>query len=98
MRIVNLIFLILFNCSCSTLQYNYTPTSFSYHAIRYGMKEQSIILVLPIIQDNTKNPGSRTILDTRIDILTSNIVGTGSVKNIDYVKPTGFILGFKYKF
>lgn len=92
------LFILLLLSGCSTVQYNYTPTSFTYHAIRYGMKEQSIILVVPIIQDNTKNKGSRTILDTRIDITTSTITGLGSSKNIRYIMPNGFILGFKYKF
>ena len=91
--------LILFLLSgCSTVQYNYTPTSINYQFIRYGIKEQSIVVVLPLIQDNTKNKGSRTILDTRIDITTSSITGTGSNKNIRYVMPNGFVLGFKYKF
>jgi hypothetical protein len=98
MKITTLILILLTSSACSTVQYNYTPTSINYQFIRYGIKEQSIVVVLPLIQDNTKKKGSRTILDTRIDITTSSITGTGSNKNIRYVMPNGFILGFKYKF
>ncbi len=94
--LILLIFFLLLGCS--TVQYNYTPTSINYQFIRYGIKEQSIVVVLPLIQDSTKNKGSRTILDSRIDITTSSITGTGSNKNIRYVIPNGFVLGIKYKF
>jgi hypothetical protein len=84
--------------SCSALQYNYHPTSISYNSIRYGMKEQSIVVVLPIIQDNNKSVGSRTLLDVRVDILTNSISGSGPSSYNRYSMPNGFILGFKYKY
>lgn len=87
-----------FILNCSTLQYNYNSTSISNSFIRYGIKQQSVVVVFPIIQDNTKSVGSRTTFDIRADITTSSVTGTGSNKNIRYVMPNGFILGFKYKF
>lgn len=91
-----LLIISLFSLGCSSFQYNYTPTSINYQFIRYGIKEQSIVVVLPLIQDSTKNKGSRTILDSRLDITTSSV--TGSNKNIRYIMPNGFVLGIKYKF
>lgn len=97
MKYILLVISIL-SLGCYSFQYNYTPTSINYQFIRYGIKEQSIVVVLPLIQDSTKNKGSRTILDTRLDITTSSVTGTGSNKNIRYVIPNGFVLGIKYKF
>jgi hypothetical protein len=94
--IVKILFL-PFILSCSTVQYNYHPTSLSYHNIRYGIKEQSVVVVLPIIQDQNKSAGSRTILDARMDIMTSTITNKNN-NSIKYTAPNGFILGFKYKF
>jgi hypothetical protein len=83
---------------CSAVQYNYHPTSISYQYIRYGIKEQSFVLVLPIIQDNNKAVGSRTLLDVRLDIMTTSITNTENKKYNRYIVPNGFLLGIKYKY
>lgn len=98
MKIILITLLLFFICSCSGLQYNYTPTSFNYNAIRYGIKEQSIIIVLPIIQDNKKLIGNRTIMDIRVDIISGNIITGNNKKYVKYNIPNGFMLGLKYKF
>jgi len=61
-----------------------------------GFKQQSLIVVVPVIQDQSRDIGSRTILDARVEIQTTT--ESSSSGKAHYVFPNGYSFGFKYKF
>jgi len=86
----------LFLCNCSKLQYAQSPTNVTNPLFRMGFKQQSLIVVVPIIQDQSRDTGSRTILDARLEIQTTT--ESNSSGKVHYIFPNGYSLAIKYKF
>lgn len=83
-------------CSCSNLQYAQSPTNVANPLFRMGFKQQSLIVVVPIIQDRNREVGSRTVLDGRVEIQTTTEASSSG--KVHYLFPNGYSFALKWKF
>ncbi len=81
---------------CSHIQYSHVPSTVQNPFLRTGFRQQSLVIVVPLVMDMDREIGSRTVLDARMEITTTT--QSTESKKVTYPYPNGWNVGFRWRF
>jgi len=85
------VFVMLLCCSCGTV-IGSQPTKIEPLPIKFGLKDSSIVIGIPVVTQEKKSGGYRSPIEARFELLMTS----PAVVRIP-VKPTGVVSGIRWR-
>ena len=78
-------------CSgCGGAVFGYVPTRVDSVPVKFGLRDSSVVIGLPVVVEERKTGGVRSLLDMQVYILMTNYEGIGLP-----IMPSGVVFGLR---